>query len=148
MVSRLTNCKAAYQRMWLCAKFNLNLQYCFFVPFLVPGPRGHHKATFLPAQVVSSTVLCVWQELPWQGLVGEQLRRSVCMRFWPNFCTKLSQNIYIWCNFYQNHGKSNLTVLLTVDIVLPLFSEYRLPCFYKILQIVHTYVLAIPLCVR
>ena len=34
--------------MWPYAKFNLNLQYLFFVPFLVPGPRGHHQAVLQP----------------------------------------------------------------------------------------------------
>ena len=34
--------------MWPCAKFSRCLQYCFFVPFLVRGPRGHHQPALQP----------------------------------------------------------------------------------------------------
>ena len=43
--------------------------------------------------------------------------------FWPNFCTKLSQNPENFHNVDKNHGTRNMTVLVTIKSVLsPLFE--------------------------
>ena len=68
--------------------------------------------------------------------------------FWPNFCTKLSQIPEDFCNYGQNHGNTNLPVLVTIKSVLSVLSECRLPCFSEFKHIFHTGALLIGNLVR